>query len=278
MSRFIAACVLSCAVLAGAQEWTDVTSGADLPGVKLYGSGSAQFANGIIQVSGGSGYLATIKEYTHFRTRVEWNNSGGNSGMLFHIQKDRVWPLGLECQMASGDVGSLWTTGCKFNSEGGGSTYKEGGAPITGFGTTGTSRNHFVKSSNQDKGDNKWQTWEMYVKDDSLEIKVNEVVVMRVWKITINNGAPLNKGRFGLQIEGADVQWRNWKVQDLSGATNLAPAPRRAVDPAKRSLHFDPASGRLVFADAGGIFFDGKGRLAEPVFPAAALQFERDLK
>jgi hypothetical protein len=267
--KIMAACVLSCSLFlsAQAQEWTDVFNGTDLTGLKIFGDGNAKAVNGIIQVSGGNGYLATVKEYTHFRTRVEWNNSGGNSGMLYHIQKDRVWPLGLECQMASGDVGSLWTTGCKFNSEGVGGTYKEGGAALTGVGTTGTSRSHFVKSSNQDKGNNKWQVWEMYVKGDSLEIKVNDVVVMRIWKLTINNGVPLDKGRLGLQIEGADVQWRNWKIQDLSGTTTLAPKPLRDQSP-RRTLLFDAASGRLTLEREGGRAlwakggraFDGNGR------------------
>ena len=206
-----------------AQEWTDVFNGTDLTGLKLYatGNGKAEVTPGLITCTGQDAYLATLKTYSHFRTKVEWNNGGGNSGMLFHVGQDRIWPMGLECQMESSDVGSLWTTGCRFNSTGAGSTYSPTGGAITGFGTTGTARNNFRRSVNPNAPNNAWNTWEMFVKGDSLEITVNSMVTMRAWRISVNN-APLVSGRIGLQIEGARVQWRNWKIQDLTTTEVIA--------------------------------------------------------
>lgn len=219
------------AVAALAQEWVPVTDGKSAAGLTKYGAtGNVEYsATGVIKTTGSNAYLATNKEYTHFRTRIEWNNpNGGNTGFLFHVVQDRIWPLGLECQMHSDDVGSLWTTGAKFDSRGVRSgndwAYSEAAnaTALEQHGTTGTGRNHFIRSQNPGVAINTWNQWEMYVKGDSLEIKVNGKVVMRVWKLTIDNGKPLTKGRIGLQIEGATVNWRNWEIQDLASTAVLS--------------------------------------------------------
>jgi hypothetical protein len=205
-----------------AQEgpWVDVFNGTDLTGLKKHGSGTTKVVDGMIEVSGGNGYLHTEKDYSHYRVKVEWKNvGGGNSGFLFHVDLNRhacgPWPSGLECQMMRGDVGSLYTTDCKASSRGSGGTYSETGPLINSFGQSGCGRTHFVRSSNREKvGD--WNQWEMFVKNDSMEIKVNGTVVMRTWKLIVGSNTPLTKGKMGLQIEGSTVQWRNWQVMDLT--------------------------------------------------------------
>lgn len=250
--------------------WVPVTDGKSAAGLYKSGSGDVKYSDaGVITVSGGSGYLATNKEYTHFRTRIEWNNNnGGNSGFLYHIVKDAIWPLGLECQMASGDVGSLWTTGAKFNSTGVKSgndmAYSETGTALIQHGTTGTGRNHFIRSQNPDAPVGQWNTWEMYVNGDSLEIKANNKVTMRIWKLTINNGTPLVKGKMGLQIEGATVQWRNWAIQDLSLPTRIA-VPERSLLAKGREARLrigSPGEG-LSMAVSAAVPGSGLGRLAD---------------
>lgn len=242
---------------ARAQNWVPVTDGTSGAGLTKFGNGTVEYGagTGIIKVSGGNGYLRTNSEYNHYRTRIEWNNNGGgNSGFLFHVLQDAIWPLGLECQMHSDDVGSLWTTGCKFNSTGSGSTFNPGGNPITGFGTTGTNRNHFIRSQNPGAAVGTWNTWEMYVNGDSLEIKCNDKLVMRAWRITINDGTPLVRGRIGLQIEGATVQWRNWMIQDLNQPTRIAmPARGPSESTGRPRLFMDPAGSGLSMTASAGI-------------------------
>jgi hypothetical protein len=247
-----AAAVLALATSPRAQDWVPVTDGKSAEGLTKFSAGTVTYgADGIIRTSGGNGYVRTQKEYTHFRTRIEWNNTGGgNTGFLFHIGEDRVWPLGLECQMMSGDVGSLWTTGCKFNSTGSGNTFNPTGNAITGYGTTGTGRNQFVRSQDPGAAVGSWSTWEMYVKGDSLEITCNNKLVMRVWRISINNGTPLVKGKIGLQIEGASVQWRNWVIQDYSQSTGLAPM-RKEIAPEQRLFVVRSGLGRSASAMVG---------------------------
>lgn len=249
---FAAALIAALPSALRAQDWVPVTDGKSGDGLFKYNGGTVNYGtDGVIKTSGSNAYLRTVKEYTHFRTKIDWNNSGGNTGFLFHIGNDAIWPLGLECQMMSGDVGSLWTTGCKFNSRGSGDTFNPTGNPINGYGTTGTNRNHFIRSQDPGAANNAWSTWEMYVKGDSLEITCNTKLVMRVWKISINNGTPLVKGKIGLQIEGATVQWRNWVIQDLSETTTLAPLARREIAPENRLFVGRTGPGRSLSALVG---------------------------
>lgn len=248
---------LALAGAVSAQEWVPVTDGKSAAGLYKHGGGTVVYdPAGIIKVTGGNGYLATNKEYTHFRTRIEWNNTaGGNTGFLYHILTDAVWPLGLECQMASNDVGSLWTTGAKFNStavkSGNDYAYSETGSLLTQHGTAGTARNHFIRSQDPVAPVNQWNTWEMFVKGDSLEIKANNKVVMRIGKLTINNGTPLVKGKIGLQIEGAAVQWRNWVIQDLAQTTGLPGGKNLLESDREGRLRIGPGPGMAMAFSVG---------------------------
>jgi hypothetical protein len=225
-----------------AQEgvWTDVFNGKDLTGLAKRGNGTitVDAANKILDVNGGNGYLHTEKEYAHYRARVEWKNlGGGNAGYLHHVDLTKhacgAWPSGPELQMMQGDVGSVWTTDCKFNSTGTGDKFNPTGPALTGFGQYGCGRSHFIRPENKEKpGD--WNSWELFVKGDSLEVKVNGAMVMRLSKLTMGGDAPMVKGKMGLQIEGARVHWRNWQVMDLTAPTKLM--PRQGAKDAKAGL------------------------------------------
>lgn len=222
-----------------AQEgvWTDVFNGKDLTGLKQHGNGTVKVTGGVLDVDGGNGYLYTEKDYTHYRVKVEWKNlGGGNSGYLYHINLDKHacgdWPSGPELQMMQGDVGSIWTTDCKFDSRGGGGRFGETGSAVTGFGEYGCGRQHFIRSVDKENI-GAWNTWELYVHGDSMETSVNGSVVMRISKLTMGGNVPMTKGRMGLQIEGSHVQWRNWQVMDLS-------VPAAAVAGGKRNIEASP--------------------------------------
>ena len=128
---------------ASAQDgtWKDVFNGTDLAGLKKHGNGTVTVlaADRIIDVSGGNGYLYTEADYSHYRARVEWKNiDHGNTGYLHHIDLNKhacgAWPSGPELQMMEGDVGSIWTTDCKFTTTGSGLKYDPAGAALSGIG------------------------------------------------------------------------------------------------------------------------------------------------
>lgn len=212
--------------------WTDVFNGKDLTGLKKSGSGTVTVnaAEKLIEVSGANGYLYTESEYTHYRARVEWKNiGGGNTGYLHHVDLSKVncsWPAGPELQMYQGHAGEIWTTDCKFNSVGNNLQYNPAGGKLTGIGSFGCgARTNFRGTKAVEKtGD--WNAWEIFVKGDSLEVKVNGAVVMSISKLTTTGDVPMIKGRMALQIEGSRVQWRNWQVMDLGTPTGIVPLSR----------------------------------------------------
>jgi hypothetical protein len=269
--------ILFFAALPGlAQEgtWTDVFNGTDLTGLKKHGNGTVTVTGGVIDANGGNGYLYTDAEYTHYRARVEWKNiGGGNLGYLHHIDLNKHacgdWPSGPELQMMQGDVGSIWTTDCKFNTTGSGLNYNETGAALPGVGQYGCGRTHFVRKDNKEKAGD-WNTWEVFVKGDSLEIKVNGSAVMKISKLTSGGNVAMTKGRMGLQIEGSHVQWRNWQVMDLTKTTAIAPKRGGAAALLVRRGDFRLQAAAGVVFDlgkaSGAPFADASGRIL-PVGP-----------
>jgi hypothetical protein len=202
--------------------WKDVFNGKDLTGLQQRGNGNVKVVDGMIEVSGGNGYLYTEKDYSRYKVKVEWKNvGGGNSGFLFHVDLNKHecgnWPSGLEMQFKKDDVGSIWTTDSKFDSTGEGDKFSEQGAAIAGFGNYGCGRRHFFRTVNQELI-GEWNTWEMHVDGSNAEAKVNGVVVMRVSNLTTGGNVPLVRGKMALQIEGSQVLWRNWQVMELGEA------------------------------------------------------------
>lgn len=229
---FFTAALAAAPALAQDGTWTDLFNGKDLTGLKKNGNGTVTVntADKIIEVSGGNGYLYTEAEYTHYRARVEWKNiGGGNTGYLHHVDLSKIncsWPAGPELQMYQGSAGEIWTTDCKFNSVGTNLQYNPAGGKLTGIGSYGCgARTNFKGTKAAEKiGD--WNAWEIFVKGDSLEAKVNGAVVMSISNLTTTGNVPMIKGRMALQIEGSRVQWRNWQVMDLSNPVRLTPLSR----------------------------------------------------
>ena len=208
-----------------AQQWVNVWNGTDMTGLYKFGNATSTvtFDSAMIHANGPNSYIATNAEYTHYRTRFDWRQTttNGNSGFQFHVQQDRVWPVGFECQTGIGDAGSLWGRGVRFNSTGTATTYSPTGAAQTQIGNDAVTQNfHYIRSSNAYRGDNQWNTFEIFVRNDSMEIQINGTVVMRAWRI-MASGTPLVRGKIALQIEGSPVDYRNWQVMDLSGATPI---------------------------------------------------------
>ncbi len=238
-----------------AQEgvWKDVFNGKDLTGLKQNKNGTVTVnaTDKIIEVSGGNGYLYTEAEYSHYRARVEWKNiGGGNTGYLHHIDLTKVncdWPAGPELQMYQGHAGEIWTTDCKFNTTGNNLQYTPTGGKLTGIGSYGCgARTNFLGTKATEKiGD--WNSWEIYVEGDSLEVKVNGAVTMRISKLTTTGNIPMVKGHMALQIEGSKVQWRNWQVMDLTIPTTVLTLSKQSLS----SGYFNRSSPNPIFFKRG---------------------------
>ncbi len=219
--------------------WVKVFNGKNLDGLYTFGStnrkDSINFkplpdSNQLMINNNVTGYIATETQYTRYRTRLQYK-ANGNTGLLYHIIKDKVWPDGLEIQTMPGDAGSLWTTNAWVNITADAKdltryvSKDSGGVAATVGAATG--RLHVVKNAKHEVSG--WNSIEVFVWDDSLEIKVNSFVTMSCSKVriagTTGTQIPLVKGSLGLQAEGAITYFKNWEIMDLaSGTTALKTA------------------------------------------------------
>ena len=66
--------------------------------------------NGSLKTTGEpNGYLRTEDVYDNYVFHMEVRFSQeGNSGVIIHVQKDAVWPLGIECQLYQAHMGRIF--------------------------------------------------------------------------------------------------------------------------------------------------------------------------
>jgi hypothetical protein len=201
------------------------------------------------------GYIATEKEYTNYKLRFEFKwgtkkfaprvNAVRDSGLLIHTTSrhtDRVWPDSLEYQIQENDVGDIYaistrvitpvdpqstnvivsyttnrTTGAvRTNSnvrlkflpaEQGGVEYLQG--------RLGTSMRIIRNPLNEREG---WNTVEVEVRGDRSVHSVNGKVnnsARNLQQMLDGQWKPLTKGFIALQLEGAEILYRNIEVMEL---------------------------------------------------------------
>lgn len=183
------------------------------------------------------GYIVTQQEYSHYHLRLEYRwgekkfaprtNVVRDSGIIFHmVGPHKVWPRGVECQIQEKDTGDTFTvygtqitTTVDPETKGSRPQFmeaKDGGVPLT-QGSKGVTR--IIKSTTEEKEG--WNTVEVIVRgaDEFVHI-VNGVVNNRGSDIreldsSGENWIPLNKGKILLQVEGAEVFYRNIEIKEL---------------------------------------------------------------
>jgi hypothetical protein len=256
--------------------WVDVFNGKDTQGIVRKGGGSLTVRDGSLVGSGGTGYFATEKDYSHYRLTMDFRNvGGGNSGFAYHILREELncrLPSGIELNINGDDIGTLWWTDVKFKSNGA-TAFKSDGPVVSlgGFGCSGAGHKSFGrdKSVNPSKGATAWNTWEVYVNRDSMEARLNGQVVMRAFGLKLGaDNVPGVKGKVGILLEGSEIHVKNWRIQDLEGVTRIAPplADSRAPvatrlqgqaygvlfgreEPGGRVLHWFALSGRAFMSE-----------------------------
>lgn len=251
--------VLGCLLLAAGPgfsqgQWVDVFNGTDTKGIVEKGGGSIAVVAGELVGSGGTGYFATEKDFSHYRLKLDFKNvGGGNSGFAYHIIREELncrLPSGIELNINGDDIGTLWWTDVKFKSNGSGSFKATGPAvSLGGYGCSGEGHKSFGrdKSVNPSKGATAWNTWEVYVDKDSMEAKLNGEIVMRAFGLKLGSDlTPGVKGKVGILLEGSTIHVKNWQIMDLEGGTWIA---GRSVDN-QRSLRRNGS--HLTIGSSGG--------------------------
>jgi hypothetical protein len=191
------------------------------------------------------GYIATEAEYGdyHLRVKYRWGAKTfeprlklkRDAGLYYHILgEDRVWPRALQFQVQQTDVGDLialygfqldtWTDPKTLGAEI--PTYRpaaEGGRPRV-MGGKGLAYQGRLPGEFEVDG---WNTAEIVARGDStthiLNGKVvNEGVRVRLVDETTGQARPVTRGRIALEIEAAELDFRDVEIRPL----DAAPAPR----------------------------------------------------
>ncbi|MFD2936779.1 3-keto-disaccharide hydrolase [Spirosoma flavum] len=166
--------------------------------------------DGLLHVSGKEfGYICTEKIYRNYHLTVEFKwganryppreNAKRDNGIMYHIPvhtEDRVWPVGIECQIQEGDVGDFWLVG--------GTTIEVDGK-----------RNQpgpwvrMAKKRDAEKPFGEWNRVEVISKDGTCTHIVNGVTV------ATGINPSVSEGKILLQTEGAETYFRKVELEEL---------------------------------------------------------------
>jgi hypothetical protein len=185
------------------------------------------------------GYIATQKEYGnyHLRFQYRWGTKKfkpryalkRDAGLYYHLNgPDAVWPRGLQFQIEQTDVGDLltlygfaldtWIDPETRNNDQ--ATFKEpekGGQPRV-LGGKGIGYQKRLPGDFEVEG---WNTIEVIAKGDTTVHVLNGHVVNRGSKIRFTDPerpgstTPVTRGRIALEIEAAEIYFRNVEIRDL---------------------------------------------------------------
>ena len=169
-----------------------------------------RFGNGMIHVSGQKfGYIATEESYSNFHLKLEFKwgekkypprvNEKRDAGILYNVDiydGDKIWPRSLECQIQEGDCGDIWLIDSAFAIHADTMTKKE---PY----------HRVIKSKDAERVRGEWNTVEVIVNNGKITYLMNGQVVN-----TASNPNP-KAGRIMLQSEGAEIYYRNVRLQKL---------------------------------------------------------------
>lgn len=153
------------------------------------------------------GYLQTKESYQDFKLTFDWRwpegKEPGNSGVFFRINSEPngFMPQCVEAQLKSGSAGDLWAFfGAKV----------EGENPVEIKDHEALKDFHGTKATkNVEKPVGEWNQYEITVKGDTVDLKINGEVV--------NQGTGLDEvsGPIGFQSEGAEIHLRNIQIESL---------------------------------------------------------------
>jgi hypothetical protein len=199
-----------------------------------------------------AGYIVTDKEYSNYHLRLEYKwgdkrfqpriKSRRDAGIMYHVVgKDGVWPRCIECQIQENDVGDIFTVNTRLQASVAPATTNMVSMVTTN--ETGAIRTNVVVKpvfTEPDKGGvlflqgvaegirrvirnpmnehDGWNTVEVIVHGDEATYIVNGKVNNRASKIQEKvNGewVSLRKGRIALQLEFAEVFYRNVEIKEL---------------------------------------------------------------
>ena len=186
------------------------------------------------------GYIGTEKEYGdyHLRLQYRWGEKKfrprhemkRDAGLYYHINgPDAVWPRALQLQIQQTDVGDLIALyGFQLNTWIDPKTREEnpptfldpdkGGVDrVLGGVVAGKGSIAYQKRLPGGFEVDGWNTVEVIAKGDAVTHILNGHVVNRGKNVRLN-GSPIVRGRIALEIEAAELDFRNVEIRDLEAS------------------------------------------------------------
>ena len=149
---------------------------------------------GLLKTTGKpNGYVRTEDVYDNFVFHVEVRFAqSGNSGVLIYVQRDAVWPKGVECQLYQSHMGRIF--------------------PIQGATMDGGEMIHAAA-----KPPGQWNTYEVYSEEGRVATVLNGALV------GLGSNADPRVGYICLQSEGVPAEFRNIKIKRYTPSHHLRP-------------------------------------------------------
>ena len=195
----------------------------------------------IIRISGEQwGGIATKTEFTNFHLQLQFKwgkltwgqkkNKKKDSGLLYFATGKNgadygAWMRSQEFQIEEGNCGDYWGVAgatqdipsvLKMDSS---YVYDKNGA-VNNFSAISLIGRHCSKAGDAENNSGQWNTVDLYCFGDTSVHVINGKVMMVLYHSSqVDNGriTPLTKGKIQIQSEGAEVFYKNIKIESING-------------------------------------------------------------
>lgn len=203
--------------------------------VKMDGKGVMRFTG---QHFGGISTTEEFENY-HLQLQFKWgelkwaprDKDKRDSGLLYHAVGPQgqgwfFWMRSHELQIQEGDCGDFWgvagstvTAPAKKLKENE-YVFDPAGERLTFGGGSNKASSRLIKARDGEKPNGEWNTVDLYCYGDTSVHVVNGRVTMILYELRQADGdvfKPLTKGKIQLQTEGAEIYYRNIRIQPIDG-------------------------------------------------------------
>jgi hypothetical protein len=194
----------------------------------------------VIRISGQDwGGIATRKEYSnfHLQLKFKWGtltwgqkkNKKRDSGLLYFATGDNgadygAWMRSQEFQIEEGNCGDYWGVAGGMQDipsikRSDSSYVYEATGTLNTFSATSPIGRHCVKQGDAEHASGEWNTLDLYcLADTSVHVINGKVMMVLYHSSQADNGKvlPLTKGKIQIQSEGAEIFYKNIKLEQLN--------------------------------------------------------------
>jgi hypothetical protein len=194
----------------------------------------------VIRISGQDwGGIATRKEYSnfHLQLKFKWGtltwgqkkNKKRDSGLLYFATGDNgadygAWMRSQEFQIEEGNYGDYWGVAGGMQDipsvkRSDSSYVYEATGTLNTFSATSPIGRHCVKQGDAEHASGEWNTLDLYcLADTSVHVINGKVMMVLYHSSQADNGKvfPLTKGKIQIQSEGAEIFYKNIKLEQLN--------------------------------------------------------------